>query len=326
MYTGPYGEQVPLGRDDVGFIRCPNPLDFYRGLGPVQALLVDLDAARYSAEWNRNFFINEATPGGVIQMEQSLSDPEWERFTTRWRESHQGVSNAHRVAVLEGGAKWVDASYSMRDMQFAELAQVSTDKLQRAYGIPKFLLGEVGDVNRATAEASAVMYAQWLLVPRLERWKGFLNNDFLPRFGPSGKGVEFDYCSPIPPDDAAELAAMAAKAAAAKIYVEMGVTFESVQEGLDLPDALVWEKPEPPPAPIMAPPPPGQDGNAPPPPNAPPAKGQPPGTGEGSDAQQADATNWRRVSMALLDTMRMRDEARARDDAASGGVQFQYDD
>jgi hypothetical protein len=118
---------------------------------------------------------------------------------------------------------------------------------------------------------------------------------------------------------------MAAKAAAAKIYVEMGVTFESVQEGLDLPDALVWEKPEPPPAPIMAPPPPGQDGNAPPPPNAP-AKGQPPAPGEGSDAQQADATNWRRVSLALLDTMRMRDEARARDDAASGGVQFQYDD
>ncbi len=326
MYIGPNGEQVPFEVDDVTMIRCPNPWDIYRGMGPVQSMLVDLDASRYSAEWNRNFFTNSAAPGGMIQMEKSLSDPEWEKFVARWREQHQGVSNAHRVAILEGGAKWVDASYSMRDMQFAELEQVASDKLLRSFGFPKFMLGEVNDVNRATAEASDAMFAKWLVVPRLERWKSMLNNDFLKLFGSAGKGVEFDYEDPVPPDAAQELAEMTAKATAAKTYIDAGFKAPSVVEALDLPDALEWEKPEPPPAPIAPPPPPGQgdqqqggQGGDQQPPKAP-APAQPPAKGD----QQATAID-RRLVEALLDLAQLRGEARARDDATPHSVRFQYD-
>src|SRR5678810_79187 len=53
IYLGPKGERVPLGLDDVIQIRVPNPLDPYRGMGPVQSVLADLDSIKYSAEWNR---------------------------------------------------------------------------------------------------------------------------------------------------------------------------------------------------------------------------------------------------------------------------------
>ncbi|NIS37117.1 MAG: phage portal protein, partial [Actinobacteria bacterium] len=67
LYHGPNGEQVPLSLDEVIHIRYPNPLDPYRGLGPVQSAMIDLDSARYSAEWNRNFFVNSAEPGGHLE-------------------------------------------------------------------------------------------------------------------------------------------------------------------------------------------------------------------------------------------------------------------
>ena len=56
IYTSPSGEQVPLDLDQVLQIRMPNPLDLYRGLGPVQTVLSDLNSTKYSAKWNENFF------------------------------------------------------------------------------------------------------------------------------------------------------------------------------------------------------------------------------------------------------------------------------
>src|SRR6266540_504791 len=120
VYSSPDGEQVPLGVNEVIQIKYPNPLDPYRGLGPVQAILVDLDATKYSAQWNRNFFLNSAEPGGIIEFPDKLTDDEFDDFTQRWREQHQGVAAAHRVAILERGT-WKDRTISQRDMQFVQL-------------------------------------------------------------------------------------------------------------------------------------------------------------------------------------------------------------
>ena len=126
VYKGPNGEQIPLARDQVIHVKMPNPLDPYRGLGPVQTLMTDLQAHKAAGEFNRNFFRNDATPGGVIEMDTRLSDSEWVEFNERWRHAHQGVSNAHRVAMIENGAKWKDVGFSHRDMQFTELRRAST--------------------------------------------------------------------------------------------------------------------------------------------------------------------------------------------------------
>ncbi|MEV4861450.1 phage portal protein [Streptomyces ossamyceticus] len=236
LYTGPDGTEIALRVEDVICIRMPNPLDPYRGMGPVQSVLTELDASRYSAEWNRNFFMNSAEPGGIIELPTVLSDPEWDQLQARWNEQHKGVANAHRVAFLEHGT-WKDRKYTQRDMQFAELRQVSRDVIREAFGAPAFVLGEVGDVNRATAEASKVLFAEQLTVPRLERWKGALINDLLPLYGPdAARLLEFDYCDPVPPDAAARNAELKTKAEAAKLFVDAGWYAPDVAAALELPE------------------------------------------------------------------------------------------
>lgn len=235
MYTGPDGTEIALRVEDVIQIRMPNPLDPYRGMGPVQSVLTEIDASRYSAEWNRNFFMNSAEPGGIIEVPNGLGDTEFDQLRERWNEQHKGVANAHRVAILEHG-KWVDRKLTQRDMQFAELRSVSRDVIREAFGAPAFVLGEVGDVNRATAEAAKVLFAEQLTVPRLERFKQALNNDLLPLYGKdAARLLEFDYDDPVPPDAAARNAEMKAKAETAKIYVDMGFEHTSVAEALGLP-------------------------------------------------------------------------------------------
>ena len=74
IYTGPNGEKVSLDLDQVIQIRNPHPLDPYRGLGSIQPVLTDIETARYSAEWNRRYFLNGARPGGIIEVPGSLDD------------------------------------------------------------------------------------------------------------------------------------------------------------------------------------------------------------------------------------------------------------
>ena len=259
VYSSPDGIKVPLRRDEVIFIRRPNPLDPYRGMGPIQSVLAYTDAEHYSAQWNRNFFLNGAIPGGIIEVENRLSDPEFDKMSARWREQHQGVSNAHRVAILEK-AKWVDVNYTNRDMQFVELSRLADDKVRRAFGFPKPMLGDTEDSNRAVAQAAEYVFARWLIVPRLERIKAALNSELLPMF-PGSDGLEFNYESPVPEDEEAENAERNSKVAAVKILIELGFDPAAVLEWADLP-ALPYSKPAPPPAPTGPPPGQGGDGGA----------------------------------------------------------------
>lgn len=231
-YTSPDGEKVPLELGEVIFIRMPNPADIYRGMGPVQTLLTDLDSARHSAEWNRNFFRNSARPGGVIEVPTSLSDPDFNRLRDRWNESHRGVSAAHRVAFLEHGS-FKPISFNMKEMQFTELRSLSSEIIREAFRFPKPLLGSVDDVNRAVAEAMTTIYAQWLIVPRLVRIRAALNNDLLPMFG--GSDLEFDFESPVPADRAADDSERTSRAQAYSTLVAAGVEPEDAASVVGLP-------------------------------------------------------------------------------------------
>jgi HK97 family phage portal protein len=236
VYTSPDGEQIPLQLDEVIFVRRPNPYDPYRGIGAVQTILADLEGVRLSAEWNRNFFANSAEPGGLISYDRRLGDTEFNEVRDRWQEQHKGVANAHRVAIIEAGAQWIDRKYSNRDMQFAELRGVSSEVIREAFGIPKFAIGLIDDVNRATAEASRTWFAEQMTVPRLERLKQALNAQFLPLFGATGKAVEFDYESPVPGDREADDRERNSKAKAARDLVEAGWYPTEVLEAVGLPE------------------------------------------------------------------------------------------
>lgn len=211
VYTGPDGVSEPLRLDEVIPMLRPNPNDPYHGLGPVQSILVDIDSARYTSEWNRNFFMNGAPPGGVFEFEKNLSDREWDEFVNRWRESHQGVMRAHRIAFVEGG-KWTPEAAVVKDMDFGNLRSMTADVIRRAWRIHKHMLGDVDDVNRANAETAEETFVRWQVIDRLEDWKLAYNGPLLKMYGQVGAGVEFDYKNPLPQSRDADMQELTAKA------------------------------------------------------------------------------------------------------------------
>lgn len=200
VYTSPDGELVPLPLRAVGqLMSAPNPMEPYRGLSPVPATMIDLEASTLAAQWNLNFFHNSATPGGVIEVPKELDDKSFERLATRWREQHRGVAQAHRVAILEN-AKFVPQAYTMRDMEFVGLRGLSSEIIRESFGFPKPMLGGTEDVNKAAAWAAQAIFARWLVKTRLETWRELLNTWLLPMYGPLSDRMCWDFENPIPED------------------------------------------------------------------------------------------------------------------------------
>lgn len=242
LYTGPNGEQIPLENDEVIQIKMPHPRDPYRGLGPVQSMLTELDSYKYSVEWNRNFFLNSARPDGIIKVPKNLDDDEWNQLVKRWNEQHKGVQRAHRVAVLEE-AEWVPNQMTLADMQFVELQTQSRDRLLEAFGLSGSMIGVVEDVNRANAESAKAMFAEYLTVPRADRWKDQLFARLLPMYGDTASGLEFDYDSPVPKDIELDNATRTSKSMAALNLVNAGYDPDDVLDAVDLPKMKYVGKP-----------------------------------------------------------------------------------
>lgn len=243
VYTADSGEQVPLSLEQIIQIKMPNPANMYRGLGPMQAALVDLQTSRFSAEWNRQFFINGASPEGVIQIEDSFSDDEFREFTERWRESHQGITNAHRVAVLENNAQWVPNQMTQRDMQFEELRRLSSDFIRQSFRYPKTMLGSTDSANRAVAEAGEYMYGKWLIAPRAQRWCAALNNRLMPLYGPNPRKLYWDFDAVVGSDEQTEAATVNLRATAALTLNTAGYDAQDVLAVVGLPP-MQWTKPQ----------------------------------------------------------------------------------
>lgn len=246
IYRSPDGEEVPLQVEDVLATMDPSRLDPYRGQSPIGALAMDLSASDAQQQWQAATYRNGAQPGGVITVGRRLSDTEWDELSERWRFEHQGVQNAGRVAVLEEGS-YTPLPMTQRDMQFVESRNLTRQAIFDAYGFPKFGIGDVDDVNRASADASLTLMAQSLTIPRLEDIRGTLNSRFLPLFGDLWKNYEFNYVNPVPADAESERLDLTAKANAFVALLGARVVPTDAAEVCGLPEMEI-EEPEPAPA------------------------------------------------------------------------------
>jgi hypothetical protein len=241
IYTSPDGrEHVPLLPTEVIFNRFSDPEDLYGGSGPIQSVLTDIEAADYASQWNRNYFVNSAEPGGVIQLDHEFGEGEFDEIVSRWRETHRGVARAHRIAVLEAGVTWVPNQHgSVKDMDFANLRSVMRDVIREALGMAKVMTGVSDDVNRANAQTGQEVFAAWKVEPRLKRWRNVLNTQFLPLFGATSVDVEFDYIYPRPENREQDALELKTKSEAALALVTAGYEQSSVLAAVGLPDMKI---------------------------------------------------------------------------------------
>lgn len=197
-------EQIPLPVQAVIPIGWPDPHAPLQFAGPLGAIGTDLEAERYASQHNRNVFLNSGAPGGVIEFAEPIGPDRMNELVMRWRERHQGVNNAARVAVIEGG-KWVETGQKNADMEYIAGRKFIQQEVMFTLGMPySVMLTE--NVNLANATIGQKMYQRETVRPELEDIKEPLNLRVLPLLADS---LTMDYEQEEPEDEAFDVYASA---------------------------------------------------------------------------------------------------------------------
>lgn len=100
-----------------------------------------------SEELAGRFFSNDATPPLVLKHPQRLNDEVFKRLKASWEESHGGLTNKWKPAILEEGVTVEKLSMPYTDSQFLETRKFQTVEICRFFRVPPHM---IQDLDRAT--------------------------------------------------------------------------------------------------------------------------------------------------------------------------------
>jgi len=191
------GETMSIKREDIIFIKYPDPVKQFRGRGTLAAAKETYAIDRYSEQWNLTFFKNQARPDAILTTEQRLTQEQLERLRKDWEKKYQGREKHGQMAILGGGLKYNILQLSQKDMEFLDQQRFSRDKILAIFRVPKPIVSVTEDVNRSNADVAAYTFARWTISPKMTRIVEFLNEFLIPMFDDTGD-LYFDFDDPVP--------------------------------------------------------------------------------------------------------------------------------
>lgn len=166
--------------------RTPAPILHLRGLGdgtvgcePLALLKNTIGMTIAAEEYGARLFSNSAQPRGVLQTPNRLSPQAAVNLKTSWEASHRGLSNAHRVAVLEEGLTWQQVGLSAEDAQFLETRKFQLNEIARAFRVPPHMIGDLERATFSNIEHQAIEFVVHTITPWLVCWEQAIARDLL---------------------------------------------------------------------------------------------------------------------------------------------------
>ena len=149
------------------------------GLSPIEEARETIGLGLAAQEYGARLFANDAQPRGILKTGEVLGDDATRALLKAWEERHRGASNAHRIAVLEGGMEWVQIGMTNEDAQFLELRRYQDTDVARLFRMPPHKIGILDRATFSNIEQQALEFVQDALLPHVRRWESRLTLSLL---------------------------------------------------------------------------------------------------------------------------------------------------
>lgn len=187
------------GFSELKHVKLWNPLDDYYGLSPMSAAAIEVDQFNMSSKHNVNLLQNGARPSGAVIFKPkddagfnvNLTESQRQQLLTDLNNRFSGSGNAGRPMLLEGDFDWKEMGLSPKDMDFAQLKNMSATDIALCFGVPSQLVGVPdGQTYSNVAEARLALYEE-TIIPYLRKISSDLNEWLVPMFDERFR-LEFD--------------------------------------------------------------------------------------------------------------------------------------
>lgn len=184
--------------DEIGNSRTFQSRDIWRiaatgtngvtGLSPIALARESIGLSIATERHGGSLFKNGAQVPQVLENPGELSDEAFERLKQQINEKHAGVDNAHKMMILEGGAKLAAVGMTNEDSQFLQSRKFQIAEIARWYRVPLHMLNELDKATFSNIEHQSLEFVIHTLRPWLTRIEQTINRDLLL---PSERGIYF---------------------------------------------------------------------------------------------------------------------------------------
>lgn len=165
-----------------------------KGLSPIDACRETIGTGLALERYAGRFFGGSSTPSGVIQAPGNLSADQAELIKSRWESFHRGVSRAHGIAVLSGGAEYRPITIAPEAAQFLQSRNFTAAQIAALFKMPPelvgaSLMGSSGITYANITDRWNELIRRWL--PWIEQLRRMVSS-MLPGPGETGWVAEID--------------------------------------------------------------------------------------------------------------------------------------
>lgn len=182
---------------EIVHLKYPNPLDPLRGLSPLQANALTVDAHTELLRSRYQTFLAGPRPGVVLRTDQTLADQTVRRLEERLESKFAGRANWHRPLVLEQGLTASPWTLTPAEMDYVNSARMTRDEILAVFRVPLPITGLIEHAGLGTDlwHGARVVFCEGTVQPKLDLIAQVLTRDLGRRFGPDVL-VRFPDCSP----------------------------------------------------------------------------------------------------------------------------------
>lgn len=168
--TLPGGQQVPLRAAQV--LHVPGPgFDGITGRSLVFLARQSLGLTKATEQFGATFFGSGTKLSGILQHPGALTEASRENLRRSWNEMHEGLSSAHRIAILEEGLKWEQIGVPPDDAQFLQTRKLQITEIARWLKIPPHKIMDLEKATFSNIEAQNIQFLTDSMLPWFVRWE-----------------------------------------------------------------------------------------------------------------------------------------------------------
>ncbi|MCX4025114.1 phage portal protein [Spartinivicinus marinus] len=155
-------------------------VDGIKGVSPISYARNAIGLGLATEKHGAKLFSNGARPGGILSTDQTLNDDVVKRVKQSWDDQYQGLDNAHKVAILEAGLKWVSVGMTSDDAQFLETRKYQRSEICGLFRVPPHMVGDLEKATFSNIEHQAQEFVVNALVPYLTRIEQRIQVSLIP--------------------------------------------------------------------------------------------------------------------------------------------------
>jgi HK97 family phage portal protein len=178
IYTLESGER--RGFDTTEMLHIPGlGFDGIIGYSPIRKNAEAIGLAMAAEEYGARFFQNDARPGVILKHPGELSQPAQDRLRKSWEDMHKGLSNKHRLGILEEGMDFATIGIPPNEAQWIELRKFQLPEICRIYRVPPPIIGDLERATFSNVEEMTRYFGNLCILPWLRRVEQHYNNKLL---------------------------------------------------------------------------------------------------------------------------------------------------